>query len=120
MSVVALKPGYTGEMKDRVENFHGQQLLNICWEDHLMYASPICIPVAPDMPFSALAEQVIPGIYAAHPDIPKVQWNQVEWFRSGVMFKPDPARSVSENGLGHKAMLRFRTPGLCGIEGSCS
>lgn len=120
MSVVALKPGYAGEMKDRVENFHGQQLLNIGWEDHLMFASPVCIPVTPDMPFSVLVEQVLPSIYAAHPDASKIEWDQVEWFSSGVMFKPDMAGSVSKNGLAHKAMLRFRTPGLRGIVGSCS
>ncbi len=118
MSVVALKPGYTGEIKDRVENFHGQQLLYICWDDHLMYCAPLCIPVPGEMPFSALTEQVIPGLYPAHPDTLRIDWSRVQWFNSGVAFTPDPARSLVDNGLGHKAALRFRTPGLTGINGS--
>lgn len=120
MSVVALDPGYTGEMKDRVENFHGQQLLYIGWEDHLMYCAPMCIPIAPDVPFAALTAQVIPSLYPAHPDTARIDWNRTEWFRSGERFTPDPEKSLAENGLGHKAMLRFRTPGLAGIKGSSS
>lgn len=120
MSVVAIKPGYTGEIKDRVENFHGQQLLYIGWEDHLMYCAPLCIPVPPNLPFGALTAEIIPGLYSAHPDTAKIDWNAVVWFRSGQPFTPDPAKSVTDNGLGHKAVLRFRTPGLTGINGSCS
>ncbi len=120
MSVVALKPGYTGEIKDRVENFHGKQLLYICWEDHLMYCSPMCIPVPPDLPFGALTAEIIPGLYAAHPDTVKIDWSNVVWLCSGQVFTPDPARSLTDNGLGHKALLCFRTPGLNGINGSCS
>lgn len=120
MSVVALKPGYTGENKDRVENFHGKQLLYIGWEDHLLYCAPLCIPVPPELPFGALTAEIIPGLYALHPDTAKIDWNRVEWFSSGVAFTPDPAKTLTENGLGHKAALRFRTPGLTGIDGSCS
>ncbi len=120
MSVVAIKPGYTGEIKDRVENFHGKQLLYIGWEDHLMYCAPLAIPVPPDLPFAALTQEIIPSLYPAHPDTPKIDWSKVEWFRSGKPFTPDPAKSITDNGLGHKAVLRFRTPGLTGIGGTCS
>ncbi|QHS11086.1 phenol hydroxylase subunit P4 [Sinimarinibacterium sp. NLF-5-8] len=120
MSVVALEPGYTGEIKDRVENFHGQQLLYIGWDQHLMYAAPLCIPVPPDLPFGALTAEIIPGLYPAHPDTARIDWSVVEWRRSGEVFTPDPARSVTDNGLGHKAILRFRTPGLNGVGGTCN
>jgi phenol hydroxylase P4 protein len=120
MSVVAIKPGYTGEIKDRVENFHGKQLLYIGWEDHLMYCAPLAIPVPPDLLFGTLMSEIIPSLYPAHPDTAKIDWSRVEWFSSGKSFKPDPAKSLVDNGLGHKAALRFRTPGLKGIKGSCS
>ena len=118
--VVALKPGYTGEMKDRVENFHGKQLLYIGWEDHLMFCAPLALPLPPDLPFAALTQEIIPGLYAAHPDAAKIDWSRAEWFSSGKPFTPDPAQTLAGNGLGHKAVLRFRTPGLTGIGGSCS
>jgi len=120
MSVVALKPGYTGEIKDRVENFHGQQVLYIGWEDHLMYAAPLAIPVPATLPFGALTAEIIPDLYGLHPDVSAIDWTRAEWFSSGQPFKPDATKTLAENGLGHKASLRFRTPGLTGIKGSCS
>ena len=75
MSVVALQPGYSGEMKDRVENFHGSQLLYIGWDHHLMYCAALCIPVPPTLPFGALTEQIIPSLYPAHPDTAKINWS---------------------------------------------
>lgn len=120
MSVIALKPGYTGEKRDRVENFNGNQLLYIGWEDHLMYCAPLCIPVPPSLPFAALTQEIIPGLYALHPDMEKLDWSAVEWFRSGIRFTPDPEKSLLDNGLGHKASLKFRTPDLKGVANSCS
>src|SRR5690554_5266830 len=102
MGVFVIKPGYTGEIKDRVENFHGNQLLYIGWEDHLMYCAPLCIPVPPTLPFGALMAEIIPDLYAAHPDVEKIDWSKVEWFRSTERFTPDAAKTVTDNGLGHK------------------
>jgi phenol/toluene 2-monooxygenase (NADH) P4/A4 len=44
----------------------------------------------------------------------------VQWFRSGKPFAPALDKSLADNGLAHKSMIRFRTPGLTGIQGSCS
>ncbi|WP_207000392.1 phenol hydroxylase subunit P4 [Trinickia mobilis] len=120
MSVIALKAGYAGEIKDREENFHGNQLLFVGWEDHLMFCAPHCIPVAPTTPFNVLASELLPAMYSIHPDWQKVDLRQAEWFRSGQAFTPDFDKTLRDNGLGHKAVIRFRTPGLTGIGGSCS
>lgn len=120
MAVNALKPGYTGEVRDRVENFHGKQLFYIGWEDHLMFGAPHALPLPPDTPFRAVVENIIPDVYGQHPDVARIDWNTVQWFRSGQPFVPDMDKSLVENGLGHKAVVRFRTPGLTGINGSCS
>jgi phenol hydroxylase P4 protein len=120
MSVTAITPGYTGIIKDRVENFHGQQLLYIGWEGHLMYCAPLCIPVLPSLPFATLRDEIIPKLYELHPEAAKIDWGAAEWFLSGKPFAPDPAKSLADNGLGHKSVIRFRTPGLKGINGSCS
>lgn len=120
MSVIALNEGYTGEVRDRVENFHGKQLLFIGWEDHLMFCAPHCIPVEAATPFSTLIDELIPVMYASHPDWKQVDLKAAEWFRSGEPFSPDYDGTLADNGLGHKAVIRFRTPGLTGINGSCS
>ncbi len=68
--------------------------------------------------FGALAAQILPGIYGYHPDFAKIDWSQVQWFKSGKPFQPDSAKTLAENGIGHKDLIRFRTPGLTGISGS--
>lgn len=117
MSVKAIRPGYHGDMKDTVEHFHGQQLLGLGWDQHLMYATPLCIPVPPDMPFGALIEKVLPQLYGQHPDFGKIEWGGVQWIKGGQPFTPDLAKSLKDNGVGHKDLLRLRTPGLQGLAG---
>ena len=118
MSVVALER-YEFPARDVRENFPAP-LLYIGWDQHLMFSAPHCLPLPPDMPFGALATAVLPGIYGAHPDFAQIDWAQVLWLKSGQPWTPDPAKSLADNGLGHKDMISFRTPGLTGIQGSFS
>lgn len=119
MATVAIKE-YKFAAKDRVENFHGNQVLYVGWVDHLMFCAPLALPLPPATPFKALMEQILPGIYSAHPDFAKVDWKKVEWFKSAKPWTPDIEKSLADNGLVHKDSLKFRTPGLTGIKGSCS
>jgi phenol hydroxylase P4 protein len=118
MSVVALK-AYAFPAKDVQENFPAP-LLFIGWEDHLMFGAPVALPLPPDTPFGALGTTVLPGTYGYHPDFAEIDWAKVEWFKSGQPWKPDPTKTLAGNGLKHKDVIRFRTPGLTGINGSCS
>ncbi len=120
MPVIALKPGYSGPVADAEDRFHGKRLLYVGWEDHLLFSAPVCLPLPADMPFGALLSEVLPGVYGIHPDFAKVDWPSVQWFDSGRPFRPDPEKSLADNGLVHKSVIRFRSPGLEGIGGSCS
>lgn len=119
MPVKALT-SYVGISKDSADKFHGNQLLYIGWEDHLMFCAPFAFPFPPSMPFGALVTQVLPQAFGYHPDFTQIDWSNVEWLQSGQIFTPDFNKSLADNGLGHKAVIRFRTPGLKGIQGSCS
>lgn len=105
---------------DRVENFHGNQLVYIGWDKHLMFCAPIAFPLPPDMPFQALVEEVIPGAYSAHPEFEKIDWDAVEWSLDQEDFTPILDASLEANGVGHKSLIRMRTPGLNGIAGVAS
>ena len=118
MTVVAIGR-YDVPARDLRENFPAP-LLYIGWEDHLMVCAPVCLPLPPDMPFGALATAVLPGVYGEHPDFARIDWSTVQWLKSGQPWTPDPAKSLAENGLVHKDVIRFRTPGLTGIRGSFS
>ncbi|WP_321796125.1 phenol hydroxylase subunit P4 [Burkholderia sp. BCC1988] len=116
MAVIALKP-YDFPIKDAVGKFPAP-LLYVCWEDHLMFPAPFCLPLPPDLPFGALANKVLPPVYGYHPDFSKIDWDRVAWFRSGEPWTPDAAKSLADNGLGHKDLISFRTPGLDGLGGA--
>ena len=118
MSVVALKP-YSFPPADARENFPAP-LLYIGWEDHLMFCAPFCLPLPPHTPFGALCNAVLPGVYGEHPDFARIDWSQAQWFKSGRPWAPDAAKTLADNGLKHKDVIRFRTPGLNGIGGSHS
>lgn len=118
MSVKALRAGYHGDMKDTVDKFHGNQLLSICWDQHLMYATPLCIPVPAQMPFGVLVDQVLPGLFGQHPQFGQIDWSTVQWLHSGEPFAPAMGKSLTDNGLGHKSLIRFLTPGLEGLAGA--
>jgi len=119
MATVAIRPGYHGDMKDTVDKFHGNQLVSVCWNKHLMVATPLCVPLPPQMPFGALVAQVLPGLFGQHPDFAKIDWAQVQWQCDGQPFAPVADKSLADNGITHKALLRFTTPGLDGLRGAC-
>ena len=119
MSVRAIGE-YPPLVKDGVENFHGNQMVIIGWDRHLMISSPMAFPLPPDMPFGAFVQEVMPAAFGPHPDWPKIEWEKVEWMLDGAGFEPDMEKSLAQNGIGHKSVIRFRTPGLNGIAGSGS
>ncbi|MAM09296.1 MAG: phenol hydroxylase [Rhizobiaceae bacterium] len=119
MGVVALDPDYAEkvEIRDRLENFHGNQLVYIHWEEHLMFCAAIAFPLPPAMPFGAILSQILPTYYGMHPDFKKIDWSAVRWTIDGKEAHPDPEKSLAENGIGHKSLIRFWTPGLSGVGG---
>ncbi|WP_341709797.1 phenol hydroxylase subunit P4 [Limnobacter sp.] len=118
MALVSLHPGYTGQVRDLEENFHGNRLLFVNWEHHLMFCAPMALPLPPAMPFGALVNEVLPSLYGSHPDFAKIDWSKVQWQHGREDFTPDLSKSLDENGLTHKSVLRFTTPGLTGLSGS--
>jgi phenol hydroxylase P4 protein len=119
MSVAAIKP-YPIEVKDRLENFHGAQLLYVGWDHHLLFCAPFCLPFPPTTRFGDVVEKTFPGVFGYHPDFAQIDWSKVQWLKSAKPWTPDFNKTLAENGLKHKDVIRFRTPGLNGIKGSCS
>lgn len=119
MPVKAIKD-YPLRVADSVDKFHGNIMLFVGWDQHLMFCAPFAWALPPAMRFGDLIEGIFPASFGAHPDFAQIDWSKVEWLKSGKPWTPDFAKSLAENGLGHKDSLRFRTPGLNGIKGSGS
>lgn len=118
MAVIALHSGYIGDVKDREDNFDGNRLLFVNWENHQMFCSPVCLPLPASMPFGVFISEVLPGIYGDHPDFSRIDWTGAAWTHGSTPFTPDPARTLDENGLRHKSFVRLTTPGLEGLQRS--
>lgn len=116
MTVAAIKE-YVGVPLDTVANFHGNQLLYVCWDGHLMYAAPFIFGPAPTMKFIDVLKQLVESVIKDHPDTPRIDWLKTEWEKGDRPWRPDFDKSIAENGLVHKEYLRFRTPGLTGYRG---
>lgn len=114
MSVNALYD-YKFEPKDKVENFHGMQLLYVYWPDHLLFCAPFALLVRPDMTFRALVDEILKPATAAHPDSAKADFLNAEWLLNDEPFTPKADASLKEQGIDHKSMLTVTTPGLKGM-----
>ena len=108
------------EFRDALKNFHGNMLVYVHWEEHLSFCAALAFPLPPAMPFGALVSEVIAPSYAAHPDAAKIDWSKVVWMIDGTTKVPDMGASLEANGMRHKSLVRFWTPGLDGFKGSAS
>lgn len=111
MAVTSTKQ-YIGVPRDLVANFNGKQLVYASWDQHLLFAAPFLLCVAPQMPLRDLVEGMIAQLVTPDPDGAKIDWSKVEWLKSNQPWTPDFSLSVADNGIGHKEQIRFRTPGL--------
>lgn len=111
---------YKFESKDKVENFHGMQVVYIYWPHHLMFCSPFAVLVSPDMTFGDFLEQVLRPAVASHPDSAEADFQNAEWKLNDGPFTPDMSATMMGSGIDHKSMLTVTTPGLDGISGSGS
>ena len=112
MPVYALKPDYQGERVDRVENFHGNQIVYLGWDEHRMFCAAKAFPLPPSMPFAALIDNIMPEAFGQHPEFTEINWDTAEWLLDGEPFKPQLDVSLEAQGVGHKSLIRFKTPEL--------
>jgi len=111
---------YPLHQQDGENLFHGKRLIYLCWENHLMFAAPLCVPLPPTLPFGALIRDVLPELYGEHPEFEDIDWKRTQWFNSDTRFIPDVGKSLEHHGLAHKSLIRFRTPALEGSRTSAA
>jgi phenol/toluene 2-monooxygenase (NADH) P4/A4 len=95
-------------------------LLNITWHDHLMFATPLCIPVASYLSFRNFTDEVLPSVFGEHPDFSLIDWSRAQWSKNNEFWIPKFEKSLWNNGVRHKDVLCLRTPGLTGVNCSLS
>lgn len=117
MSVRAITPDYHIAARDRFENFHGNQIVYVGWDHHLLFCAPFAYAVPPDMPFAELRDKVMPEAFGVHEEFAQIDWEQANWLLDNQPFTPDVQQSLQAQGIGHKSVLRLQTPELTGYQG---
>jgi phenol hydroxylase P4 protein len=119
MAINTINGEYPEIIQDAIENFHGNQLVIVDWENHRgLGGTPNLFPLPPDMPFKALISDVLSGVFGLHADWEKIDWSAVEWTIDGEVVTPNLDASLKENGVGHKSFIWLKTPSLLGYKGT--
>lgn len=118
MTVKTTAAEYIGEVRDRVENFNGNQLVYVGWDHHLMFCSAFTLMMSPDTTFQTLRDEMLPELFDQHPEWSEVNWETTEWNLNGEPFVPSLNDSLYSQGIDHKSLLRFNTPELKGFMGA--
>lgn len=105
---------YPLRQADTEDRFYGNWLIYLGWDNHLMFAAPLCVPLPPQMPFGLLVAEVLPELFGEHPEFEAIDWSRAQWFNSHQRFHPDLGKSLKQHGFGHKTLIRFKTPALEG------
>ena len=78
----------------------------------MLMAAPFMLFGAPDQKLGDIIEQQLKPLMQPDPDFDKIDWDAIEWTKSGEPWMPDFNKTVKENGLVHKEQFRFKTPDL--------
>lgn len=114
MSYNTIRP-FPAVSKDVQSNFHGAQIVYFGWDKHLMFYAPVCKPLPPEMTFRQVIDKVLPESWSCHPEFSDIDWSEARWLRDGEPFVPVLDKSLVDNGVTHKSVVRLQTPGLNGI-----
>ena len=118
MTTQAIHANYRGEVRDSQKNFGDNILLYIGWDEHLLFCSALTFPVSPQMTFQELYEQVLPQGFSQHPDFAHIEKDKIQWVLNGEAFQPVYEQTLAQQGIDHKSLLRFKTIGLNGWQGT--
>jgi phenol/toluene 2-monooxygenase (NADH) P4/A4 len=117
MPIAAVKD-YLGVPLDVEANFRGNRVIFVRWNEHQLFAGPFCFGVSPELVFREFISTVLLPVIAPHPDAAAIDWEAVQWTKSGQPWKPSFDRTLAENEMFHKELVAFTTPGLNGYEGA--
>lgn len=109
---------YDFPSSDAVENYAGRQLLYVNWEKHRMFSRPFVLALTPGTLFGEIIDRYMTDCFSYHPDWQQIDWSKVEWLNGKTPVQLDRNKTLAENGIGHKDLIRFITPGLEGIAGT--
>lgn len=106
MAVKALGE-YKFPAKDRQEIFGDDMLVNVHWEDNLLFCSAACFRAPKAMTWSDFKAQMIDPWASCDPDYDPSA--PTDWRIGDEPFAPHAEKSLADLGVRHKGLIKFRT-----------
>lgn len=106
MAVKALYD-YDFPSADRVENFGDDQLVYVHWEGNPFLCSAAAFRVPRVMPFGEFVAGVVAPWAGSDPSFDPATVG--DWRLFDEVLEPADGKSLADLGIGHKALLKFRT-----------
>jgi phenol hydroxylase P4 protein len=106
MTVKALYD-YEFPSADRVENFGDDQLVYVHWEGNAFLCSAAAFRVPRGIPFGDFVATMVAPWAGSDPDFDPSK--VIAWRLFGEPIEVSEGKSLADLGIGHKALLRFRT-----------
>ena len=106
MAVKALYD-YDFPSADAAENFGEDQLVYVHWRGNLFLCSAACFRAPKAMPFGEFKAAMVDAWAASDPDYDPGAAH--DWRLFDQPLDADPATSLADLGVGHKALLSFST-----------
>lgn len=106
MTVKALYD-YEFPSADRVENFGDDQLVYVHWAGNPTLCAAAAFRAPKAMTWEAFKETMVDPWAASDADYDPASAR--DWMLFEAPFAPDPAATLTDLGIGHKALLTFRT-----------
>lgn len=104
MAVKALYD-YTFPSADRADNFGDDQLVYVLWKGNPLLSAAACFRVPKAMPFGDFVAGVVLPWAGSDPDFDASTVSNWQLFNSPL--NPGAATSLTDLGIGHKALLSF-------------
>lgn len=92
---------------DRVENFGDDQLVYVHWLGNPLFCSAAAFRAPQAMPFETFLAEIVWPWAGSDPDFDAAK--VTDWQLFGEQFTPDNGAALTAQGIGHKALLKFRT-----------
>lgn len=92
---------------DRVENFGDDQLVYVHWVGNPLFCSAAAFRAPQAMPFHAFLTEIVWPWAGSDPGFDAT--TVTGWQLFDEQFTPDDGAGLTDQGIGHKALLKFRT-----------
>jgi phenol/toluene 2-monooxygenase (NADH) P4/A4 len=107
MAVVAYKPGYEFEARDRAEVFGDDMLVYVYWQGNMLFCSAAAFRAPKAMKWGDFKANMLKGVFGIDPIYDTLNAANTAWLISELPAQPKDDQTLEELGVKHKGLIKF-------------